>query len=147
MTIHYLQLQPVRTLLIIQVLLLHMLLNARPYDMRGDALGIEYFITRVDICQYSFCCQMLRRCLRRTGRGRPSPSRPDLDDSRRLFFVCLVFPWFSKRSLYISLVYGAARASARRETKKRRGRRGPPWRPLRAALGPARRARPSPLIT
>ena len=44
-------------------------------------------------------------------------------------------------------VQPAARASARRETKKRRGRRGPPQRSLRAARGPARRARPFPLIT
>ena len=56
-----------------------------------------------------------RACPRGTGRGRPSPSRPDF-----FFFVCLVFPWFSKRPLYISLVYGAARAAARREARRDR---------------------------
>ena len=60
---------------------------------------------------------------RGTGRGRPSPSRPDLDDSRRLFFVCLVFAWFSKRSLYIFFMHSyTAQRGRRRVTRPEKPR-------------------------
>ena len=64
-----------------------------------------------------------RACPRGTGRGRPSPSRPDLDDSRRLFFVCLVFAWFSKRSLYIFFMHSyTAQRGRRRVTRPEKPR-------------------------